>query len=47
MTCPSGCGHWQSVYHLFRRFQRAGVWPLVRAKPMAFAGAAGLVAWSV
>ncbi|NKZ02150.1 IS5 family transposase [Actinomadura latina] len=44
---PERYGHWQSVYHLFRRFQRAGVWALVWAKLMALADAAGLITWSV
>ncbi|WP_158642338.1 MULTISPECIES: transposase [Actinomadura] len=34
---PERYGHWQSVYRLFRCFQRAGVWALIWAKLMAFA----------
>jgi transposase len=44
---PERYGHWQSVYGLFRCWQRAGVWPLVWAKLMAFAETAGLIGWSV
>lgn len=44
---PERYGHWLSVYGLFRSWQRAGIWPLVWAKLMAFADAAGLVGWSV
>ena len=44
---PERYGHWQSIYSLFRRWQRAGIWPLIWAKLMAFADAAGLIGWSV
>lgn len=44
---PERYGHWQSVYGLFRCWQRAGVWPLVWARLMALADAAGLVGWWV
>jgi transposase len=44
---PERYGHWQSVYGLFRCWQRVGVWPLIWAKLMAFADAAGLIGWSV
>ncbi|MBA9003454.1 IS5 family transposase [Thermomonospora cellulosilytica] len=44
---PERYGHWQSVYGLLRRWQREGIWPLIWAKLMAFADAAGLVGWSV
>ncbi|SNR99952.1 IS5 family transposase [Actinomadura mexicana] len=44
---PERYGHWQSVYGLFRCWQRAGVWALIWAKLMAFADAAGLVGWWV
>ena len=44
---PERYGHWQSVYGLFRCWQRAGIWPLVWAKLMAFAEVAGLIGWSV
>lgn len=44
---PERYGHRQSVYHLFRRWQRAGIWAFIWAKPMAFADAAGLIVWSV
>ena len=38
---PERYGHWQSIYGLFRRWQRAQVWPLIVAKLQAFADAAG------
>ncbi|WP_285498513.1 transposase, partial [Actinomadura sp. NBRC 104425] len=44
---PERYGHWQSVYSLLRRRQRAGIWALIWAKLRAFADAAGLVGWSV
>lgn len=44
---PERYGHWQSVYGLFRCWQRAGVWALIWAKLMAFADAAGLIGWWV
>lgn len=44
---PERYGHWQSVYGLFRCWQRAGVWALIWAKLMAFADAAGLINWWV
>ena len=44
---PERYGHWQSIYNLFRRWQRARVWPLLWAKLQAFADAAGLITWTV
>jgi transposase len=44
---PERYGHWQSIYGLFRRWQRAQVWPLIVAKLQAFADAAGLICWTV
>ncbi len=40
-------GHWQWVYGLFRCWQRAGLWPVIWAKLMAFADVAGLIGWWV
>ena len=44
---PERYGHWQSIYGLFRRWQRDRVWPLILAKLQAFADAAGLICWTV
>ncbi|MFI7674131.1 IS5 family transposase [Actinophytocola sp. NPDC049390] len=44
---PEQYGHWQSVYGLFRRWQRARVWPLIWSKLLAFASVAGLIVWTV
>lgn len=44
---PERYGHWQSVYSLFRCWQRARIWPLIWAKLMAFADAAGIIGWTV
>ncbi|WP_308258020.1 IS5 family transposase [Pseudonocardia lacus] len=44
---PERYGHWQSVYQLFRRWQRERVWPLLCALLQAFADAAGLICWRV
>ena len=44
---PERYGHWQSIYGLFRRWQRTRVWPLILAKLQAFADAAGLICWTV
>jgi transposase len=34
---PERYGHWQSIYGLFRCWQRTQVWPLILAKLQAFA----------
>lgn len=44
---PPGYGCWQTVYGLFRRWQRAGVWALIVAALQARADAAGLITWEV
>ncbi|WP_174501690.1 IS5 family transposase [Streptacidiphilus neutrinimicus] len=44
---PAKYGPWQTVYGLFRRWQRAGVWALVFTALQARADAAGLIAWEV
>ncbi|MFI5593013.1 transposase [Amycolatopsis sp. NPDC051758] len=40
-------GCWQTVYGLFRRWQRAGVWALSLAALQTRADAAGLITWEV
>lgn len=44
---PERYGHWQSIYQLFRRWQRERVWPLLWTLLQAFADAAGLIGWQV
>ncbi|WP_433654540.1 IS5 family transposase [Nocardia sp. CA-128927] len=44
---PEYYGHWQTVYGLFRRWQRAGVWTLIWKMLQAFADAAGRIGWQV
>jgi transposase len=44
---PERYGHCQTVYGLFRRWQRAGVWALLLKMLQAFADAAGRVVWEV
>jgi len=44
---PERYGHWQSIYSLFRRWQRERVWPLLWALLQAFADAGGLITWQV
>lgn len=44
---PALYGSWQSVYGLFRRWQRAGVWAQVMTGLQARADAAGLITWDV
>jgi transposase len=44
---PERYGHWQSVYGLFRRWQRERVWPLLWALLQAFADTGGLICWQV
>ncbi|WP_376777841.1 IS5 family transposase [Kibdelosporangium persicum] len=44
---PPGYGPWQTVYGLFRRWQRAGVWKRILAGLQARADAAGLITWDV
>ncbi len=38
---------WQTVYGLFRRWQRAGVWAMILAGLQTRADAAGLITWQV
>ena len=40
---PERYGHWQSIYALFRSWQRAGVWRRVWITLLGFADTAGLI----
>lgn len=44
---PERYGCWQTVYGLFRRWQRAGVWAFIVKMLQAFADAAGAIVWDV
>jgi transposase len=44
---PPGYGPWQTVYGLFRRWQRDGTWKRILAALQARAEAAGLITWDV
>ena len=44
---PAAYGPWQTVYGLFRRWQRAGVWAAIWTALQARADAAGLITWDV
>ncbi|MFD9957839.1 IS5 family transposase [Amycolatopsis sp. NPDC058986] len=44
---PPVYGCWQTVYGLFRRWQRAGVWALILAASQTRADASGLITWDV
>ena len=44
---PPQCGPWQSVYGLFRRWQRDGTWKQLLTALQALADAAGHVTWDV
>ncbi|WP_307513224.1 IS5 family transposase [Streptomyces sp. W4I9-2] len=44
---PSEYGPWQTVYGLFRRWQRQGVWARILTLLQARADAAGLIVWEV
>src|SRR5258706_5595084 len=44
---PDCYAPWQTVYGLFRRWQRAGVWARIVAGVQARADAAGLITWDV
>ncbi len=44
---PVEYGHWQTVYGLFRRWQREGVWAGILTALQVRADAAGLIAWEV
>jgi ABC-type branched-subunit amino acid transport system ATPase component/transposase len=44
---PPACGPWQTVYGLFRRWQRNGTWRTILAALQGRAEAAGLITWDV
>jgi transposase len=44
---PPEYGRWQTVYGLFRRWQRDGTWAQILAALQAQADAAGLICWEV
>jgi transposase len=44
---PPEYGAWQTIYGLFRRWQRQGVWQQILAGLQARADAAGLIVWEV
>jgi Putative transposase of IS4/5 family (DUF4096) len=44
---PAWYGSWQSVYDLFRRWQRDGTWAQVVTGLQTRADAAGLITWDV
>ncbi|MFF6949757.1 IS5 family transposase [Streptomyces iakyrus] len=44
---PTEYGPWQTVYGLFRRWQRSGVWSSVLTGLQARADAVGLITWDV
>ena len=44
---PETYGPWQTVYGLFRRWQRSGVWRRILSRLQALADAAGHIVWDV
>jgi transposase len=44
---PDCYGHWRTVYGLYRRWQRAGVWARILTALQGRADAAGLITWDV
>lgn len=44
---PEEYGPWQTVYGLFRRWQREGVWAMLLTRLQAAADAAGRISWDV
>lgn len=44
---PDRYGPWQSIYGLFRRWQRDGTWQAILAALQALADAAGRIVWDV
>jgi transposase len=44
---PDRYGHWETVYGLFRRWQRDGTWRDILTKLQAQADADGLITWDV
>ncbi|GAA3478033.1 hypothetical protein GCM10018966_025630 [Streptomyces yanii] len=46
-TCPSGTARGETVYGLFRRWQRDGTWHRIVERLQARADAEGLITWDV
>ncbi|MFC7713329.1 IS5 family transposase [Nonomuraea recticatena] len=44
---PARYGEWETVYGLFRRWQRDGTWPRIVRDLQALADAKGLITWDV
>ena len=44
---PPQYGRWQTVYGLFRRWQRDGTWQRILTALQEYADAAGLITWDV
>ncbi|MFE9327993.1 transposase [Nocardia sp. NPDC052278] len=44
---PIRYGQWQTVYGLFRRWQRGGRWALILKMLQAFADAVGAIIWQI
>jgi transposase len=44
---PERYGTWQTIYGLFRRWQRAGTWTSIFTRLQALGSAAGLIDWDV
>jgi transposase len=44
---PARYGPWQTVYGLFRRWQRDGTWARILARLQALADAAGAICWQI
>lgn len=44
---PPSYGPWQTIYGLFRRWQRVGVWAAILTGLQAHADAAGVITWDV
>jgi transposase len=44
---PTRYGPWQTVYGLFRRWQRDGTWQRILTQLQAQADVAGLITWEV
>lgn len=44
---PECYGHWRTVYGLYRRWQREGVWAAILTRLQAHADAVGLICWDV
>ncbi|MFE2996672.1 IS5 family transposase [Nocardia sp. NPDC059246] len=44
---PDRYGPWQTIYGLFRRWQRAGVWAYLFKAVQAFADAEGRITWDI